>query len=331
MKNISKIIGTLLILLLIVSCTTKPKVGFLMDSIENERWKKDKVLFEQKMRELGGKTVIKISDSDTEKQFKLAQEMLLEGVDVLVLIPSDLYDAKRIVDLYHKNDKPVISYDRLVRNCNVDFYISTDNIDVGELQANYLTKICPVGKYMLIGGATTDYNAYLLHLGWMNILQPLIDKGDITIINDEYTKDWSADEAYTITKQILSTENDLRAIIAGNDALANGAIKALKEKKINGETLVAGQDANIDAIRNIVAGDQTITIYKPIASMAHSAAQAAYNLANGDNPASNMSITINNGSHLIPSLLLKAQLVNKQNIKMTVVSEGFVAEQEIFE
>lgn len=331
MKNVGIVFQFILMLIVFVGCNPKPKIGFLMDNTHNERWKKDKSLLEEKVSELGGKSIVKVADSDADKQYALAQELLVDGVDVLILIPTNLNDAARIVNLFHKNNKPVISYDRLVRNCNVDFYISTDNIDVGELQANYLTKICPKGNYILIGGSTSDYNAFLLHLGWMNVLQPLIDRGDINIVLDQYSPTWTAEDAYKITKEYLGKDNEISAIIAGNDAQALGAINALKEFNLDGKVLVAGQDADIDAIRNIVAGDQTITIYKPIASMAYGAAQAAINMANGMEPSANMSVTINNGSNLIPSLLMKAQLVNKQNIKMTVVSEGFVAEQEIFE
>ena len=331
MKAFFKVTKWIVFFIILSSCTSKPKIGFLMDNLNRERWKKDKELFTEKTIELGGKPIIKVANSDVQLQYKMAQDLLIDGIDVLVLIPSDLNEASKIVELYHKNNIPVISYDRLVRNCKVDFYISTDNIDIGELQANYITRICPNGNYVLVGGATSDYNAFLLHLGWMNILQPLIDKGDIHIVCDEYTSNWSTEEAFGILNELIKEDKKIDAVIAGNDALALGVINALKEVGLNGNIYVAGQDADIEAIRNIVSGYQTITIYKPIASMALGAAQAAMKLANGKEPSPNMGITVNNGTNLIPSLLLKGQLVNKYNIKMTVVSEGFIAEQEIFE
>lgn len=318
-------------MLLLIGCNNKPVIGFLMDNVSSERWKKDQQLFVKKADELGASVIVKISESDPEKQLRQAEELFSTNIDVLVVIPSDLNAAAEIVKLSHKNNIPVISYDRLIRNCNVDFYISTDNINVGELQADYITRVCPQGKYILIGGATSDYNAFLLHLGWMNILQPLIDKGDISVVCDQFTTEWEKDQAYTIVTNTLKKEADIQAIIAGNDVLASGAIQALKEFDLDGQVFVAGQDADLDAIKNIIAGTQTITIYKPIESMAQNAAIAAVNIANGINPTHNMSITVNNGQRLVPSLLLQGQIVNKQNIKMTVVSEGFVAEQEIFE
>jgi D-xylose ABC transporter substrate-binding protein len=319
----------LLVVLLMASCSTKPKIGFLMDSLEIERWNKDKALFEEKVKELGGIPVIEIAESDPEKQKQQALKLLEEDVDVLVIVPVDLEKAGEIVKIAHKNYVPVISYDRLIKNCNLDYYISTDNIGIGELQADYLAKISPKGKYALISGPTSDYNAYLLRLGWMNVLQPLIDKGDVEVVVDQFSDYWMPDEAYRILSNYMKEDTELDAIICGNDALASGAIMALKEHKKDGNVLLAGQDADIQAVRNIVAGNQTITIYKPIESLAYAAAYAAVKISDGEAP-SNMNITVNNGKRLVPAILLRASVVNRQNIKMTVIQEGFIGEQDIF-
>lgn len=164
----------------------------------------------------------------------------------------------------------------------------------------------------------------------MNVLQPLIEKGDIEIILDQYTTYWMPDESYSLISDYLNKGGELDAIIAGNDALASGAITALREKNLAGKVLVAGQDADIGAVRSIVASDQTITIYKPIESMAATAANAAIKISKGEAP-SNMNLTVNNGKRLVPAILLPAQVVNRQNIQMTVVSEGYLEEQAIFE
>ena len=316
-------------LIALSSCQMKPRIGFLMDSLEIERWNKDKALFEEKVKELGGIPIVEVAESDPAKQLEQAQKLIDEGVDVLVVVPVDLERAGEIVKLAHQHYIPVISYDRLIKNCNLDYYISTDNINIGELQADYLTKIAPKGNYVLISGPTSDYNAYLLHLGWMNVLQPLIDKGDINVVLDEFSNYWLPDEAYRILSQYLKDKNEVDAIICGNDALASGAIAALKEHQKDGKVLLAGQDADIQAVRNIVAGNQTITIYKPIESLAFAAANAAIKISDGEAP-SNMHLTVNNGKRLVPAILLQASVVNSQNIKMTVIQEGYIGEQEIF-
>lgn len=329
MKKFGFAISLILLVLLLVGCNTKPKVGFLMDSLQIERWNKDKALFEEKVNELGGIPFVEIAESDADRQLQQAQKLIDEGVDVLVIVPVDLEKASEIVKLAHQNYIPVISYDRLIKNCNLDYYISTDNINIGELQADYLTKISPKGNYLLISGPTSDYNAYLLHLGWMNVLQPLIDKGDITVVLDEFSNYWLPDEAYRILGDYLKKNKEIDAIICGNDALASGAIAALKEHRKEGRVLLAGQDADIQAVRSIVAGYQTITIYKPIESLAFAAANAAIKISDGEAP-SNMNITVNNGKRLVPAILLQASIVNSQNIKMTVIQEGYIGEEDIF-
>ncbi|TLX78238.1 sugar ABC transporter substrate-binding protein [Labilibacter sediminis] len=329
MKALKLILLFAIGILFFTNCTHKPHVGLLMDSLKPERWEKDMALIEEKINELGGTCEVAIADSDADRQYDQAIEMINNGVEVLIIVPVDLEKAGDIVRYARKNYVPVISYDRLVRNCNLDYYISTDNIAIGELQAEYLTKIKPAGKYGIIGGATSDYNAYLLNLGQMNILQPLIEKGDVDIVFNEFTNNWSLHEGYEITNNYLSGENEgIDAIIASNDNIASGVISALKEHNLAGKVLLAGQDADIEAIRNIVGGNQTITIYKPIESLAFAASDAAIKIAKGKAP-SNMNITINNGKRLVPAILLPARVVHKQNIKMTVISEGYIEETDI--
>ncbi len=312
------------------SCKQKPHIGLLMANLQQARWEKDMNMFKEKITDLKATCETANADGDADKQLEQAKQMIDNGAQVLVVVPVDQNKAAEIVKYAHQYRVPVISYDRLIKNCNLDYYISTDNIEVGELQASYLTKIKPIGKYGIIGGSTADNNAFLLNLGQMNILQPLIDKGDIKIIFNQYTKSWSLHEGYEICKKYLENHNDEKpdAIIAGNDDIATGVITALQEHNLQGTVLVAGQDADIKAIRNIVAGNQTMTVYKPIKAMAYTAAEAACKISDGIAP-SNMNITVNNGKRLVPAILLKSQIVNKQNINLTVVPEGFISEKEI--
>ena len=331
MKQINVVFQILLVFLLIAGCRQKPEIGLLMDEIARERWVKDRDSFVQKVNDLGGSVTVKVADSDASVQFQQALEMINAGVDVLVIIPVDMTVSAGIVKMAKKQNIPVISYDRLIRDSDIDFYISTDNINVGEQMADFLTTVKPTGNYVLIGGPTTDNNSFQLHLGWMNILQPMIDKGDIHVVCHQFTDSWKPDGAYTLMTSVLNQGQTVDAVIAGNDALAQGAIQALTEHDLAGKVLVAGQDADIGAIRNIILGNQTITIYKPIESLAFNAADVAVKMAKGKKPSDNMSFTVNNGHRLVPAILLEGQVVNKQNIRMTVISEGFVAEKEIFE
>ena len=156
----------------------------------------------------------------------------------------------------------------------------------------------------------------------MKVLQPSIRRGDIKVIADGYMKDWMPTEAYLFAvKAIESSHGDLAAVLTSNDGLASGAIEALHDHHLNGKVLVSGQDADLMAIISIVRGDQAMTVYKPVSIEAAEAAEAAVHMAKGEKPGA--SGTINNGKVMVPTIMLKPVLVTKDNIKATVVKDGF--------
>lgn len=326
---------TLIILsfLLLNGCAEKQQekveVGFLIHAFDKERWENDRDYFVEKVQELGGTVNVKIANNDADEQLAQAKELLNSGIDVLVVVPVDQFAAAEIVKEAHAKNVKVISYDRLIKNCKLDFYVSTDNVEIGTLQANYLTTIRPTGNYALIGGALSDNNSQSIYLGQIDVLQPMVDKGDIKIIYKEFTKAWEENEGYEHTQNILKINKNVNAILAGNDAIAIGVLRALREAGKEGEVLVAGQDADLLNLQEIVAGHQTCTVYKPYEKLASTAAQLAMNLAlNGENEKTYQ--TISNGEILVPAVLHKPSIVNKGNLKLTVISEGYQKEEEVF-
>jgi D-xylose transport system substrate-binding protein len=314
------------------SCSKKEiKIGLLMDDILLERWSKDKNLFIKRANEKEAEVIVEVANNDAEKQFDLAKKLLDEGIDVLVLVPVDLNDAARIVQLAHQYKVRVLSYDRLIKNCNLDFYISFDNVEVGKIQAEYLAKICPKGNYALIGGATTDNNSILLKIGQMNVLQPFVERGDINIIYDQFVDRWHQEEGYRHMLNCLNiSNNNIDAVIAANDALATGAARALEERHMKGQVYMAGQDADLIACQRIVAGTQTITVYKPIEAIATKAADIAIKMAKKEDYETTQ-LTVNNGKKMVPALLLPPMLVNKETIRLTVIADGYLKENKIYQ
>jgi D-xylose transport system substrate-binding protein len=332
MKYVVKIFTCFLIALLITACQKEQnvKVGFLLHALDKERWESDRDYFVEKVRELGGTVTVVEAGNDAATQLKQAQKLLSEGVNVLVVVPVDQFGASRIVEEAQKKNVPVVSYDRLILNCKLDYYVSTDNVEIGELQARYLTTIKPVGNYVLIGGARSDHNSQFLYLGHMNVLAPLIEKGDIKVVLNSFTESWEEVEGYNITKDFLKNPAiKADAIIAGNDAIAMGVIRALEEAGMAGKVLVAGMDADLANLQEIVKGSQTCTIYKPIPNMAAAAAEIAFRLGSGLEYEKTFQ-TISNGEILVPSYLFNGVIVNRQNLKLTVVSEGYQKEEDIF-
>ncbi len=314
------------------SCAMKNqhvKVGLLIHALDKERWENDRNFIVQKVQDLGGTVKVRIAENDANKQLEQAKELLANGVNVLVVVPVDQFAAADIVKVAHQKNIKVISYDRLIKNCKLDYYVSTDNIEIGTLQAKYLTTIKPVGNYALIGGAERDNNSQFLYLGQMNVLQPLVEKGDIKIVYNVFTNYWGEKEGYKHAKKILKLKSGVDAIIAGNDAIAMGVLKALKEADKEGEVLVAGQDADLRNLQEIVAGNQACTIYKPYEKLAATVADIAVTLANcGECEKSYQ--TVSNGEVLVPAVFQHASIVNKENLKLTVISEGYQKAEEVY-
>lgn len=314
------------------SCSDKKvRIGLLMADYIQERWTKDKDLFIKRANEKGAEVLVEVADNNSDVQFEKAMELLDQGIDVLVLVPVNLYDAAKIIPLAHRYKVRVVSYDRLIKNCNLDFYISFDNVEVGRLQAEYLTKICPQGNYVIIGGATTDNNSVLLKIGQMNVLQPFVERGDINIIYDQFVDSWTQEEGYRHMMKCLNEFNiKIDAVIAANDDLATGITRALEEAKIKGTVYLAGQDADLAACQRIVSGKQAMTVYKPIEAIASRAADIAIAMAKGET-FENVQLTVNNGKRMVPALLLPPMVVNKETIKLTVIADGYLKENKIYQ
>lgn len=304
-------------------------IGFSMDTLAEDRWLRDRELFREAVESLGAEVKIFASKGDDALQILQAETLINEGIDILVIVPHNAESTAMIVKKAHSAGIKVLSYDRLVRNSEIDLYVSYDNEMVGELQAKAITKLVPKGKYVYIGGAETDYNAHLFKKGVFNVLQPLIDKGDITIVYDQWSKDWFPENAYaSMVEALKANNNDVDAVISANDATAGGAIQALSEQGLAGKIPVAGQDADLAAVQRIVKGTQTMTVYKPLKELADLAAELAVKLAKGEEIT--VERMINNGKSEVPSILLSPIAVDLENIDDTIIADGFHSKQEVY-
>jgi len=298
------------------------KIGFSIDSLKIERWQTDLAAFQKRAQELGAKVIVESADGDDDLQFRQAQKLLGSGIRVLVLIAHDTGKAARIVHAAKARHVPVLCYDRMVRNSDVDFFVGFDNHAVGKLQAATLIERAPKGNYVLIGGSPTDGNAQAARDGQMEVLKPLIDRGDIKVVADFWATDWNPLEAYVQMGEALdSTKGDITAIVASNDGTAGGAIQALENYKLAGKILVSGQDADLAAIIRILDGTQTMTVYKPLGNAAKQAAEVAVRLARGKHIKATASIS--NGAKKVPAILFPTIAVTKDNVMQTVVKDGF--------
>ncbi|MET1029749.1 sugar ABC transporter substrate-binding protein [Domibacillus tundrae] len=304
-------------------------IGFVLDTLKDERWYKDKELFEEAVRSQGARVKTLAANGNDDVQLKQAELLIEEGVDVLVVVPHDAAFSAAIVELAHKADVKVISYDRLITNAPVDYYISFDNVKVGEVQAAEIVKQAPSGSIAYIGGAESDNNAILFRQGAMNVLKPLIDKGTIKLVYDQYTDGWDPKKAEANMKTALGKNgNKINAVVAANDGTAGGVINALSAAGLAGKVPVSGQDAELEGVRRVVAGTQSMTVYKPISLLATQAAEMAVKVA--ADKEINADQSINNGAADIPAVLLEPVAVTKDTIRTTVVKDGYLTEEQVY-
>ena len=310
-------------------------VALLLPESKTTRYDtKDKPLFEAKLKELCPNCTLDYqnADQDAAKQQTQAEAEIAKGVDVMVLDPVDGKAAAAIVAKAAAKNIPVVSYDRLIQGGSPGVYISYDNGGVGKLQGESLAAKLkadgnPTGAIIKINGAPTDNNAKLFKSGSDTALAA----AGVKVLSSYDDPDWSADKAQTFTEQQITRfgKTGFKGVYAANDGTAGGAIAALKAAGIDVSKIpTTGQDAELAAIQRILAGEQYMTVYKAIKPQAALAAQAALELANGKTP-TGTTTTTNNGTTDVPSIILVPVAVTKDNVKDTIVADGFWTPAEI--
>ncbi|MBC7004945.1 D-xylose ABC transporter substrate-binding protein [Photobacterium sp. BZF1] len=331
MKKIITLLCALSVSLLSASALAKTvTIGMAIDDLRLERWQKDRDIFVNKAESLGAKVYVQSANGNEQTQIAQIENMISRGVDVLVIIPYNGEVLTNVIREAKRDGIKVLAYDRLINNADLDFYLSFDNEKVGEMQAQAMLEETPNGNYFLMGGAPTDNNAKLFRQGQMNVLQSKIDSGDIKVVGDQWVDSWLAENALKIMENALTANNNnIDVVVASNDSTAGGAIQALEAQGLAGKVSISGQDADLAAVRRIVAGTQTMTVYKPITILADRAAEIAVELGNNNTPDSNA--TLNNGMKEVPSFLLEPIVVNKANISKTVIADKFHAEKDVYQ
>ncbi len=314
------------------SIRQRPLIGLSMDTLKEERWQIDRDLFTKAVQDAGADVLVQSANSNDAAQLQNIESLITQKVDALVIIPHDGAAMAKAVDLAHQAGIPVLSYDRLITGCELDLYLTFDNVKVGELQARFLAERIPQsGKLRLIRiyGAKTDNNARLFKQGQDNILNALIAAGKVEVVFEDWAEDWKPENAKKITNAaITKIGQNFDAILASNDGTAGGAIQALAEEGLAGKITVTGQDADLAACQRIAQGTQAMTIYKPIQSIATKAADLALKLARRK-PVIARDATPN-GRADIPSVLLGIVAVTKENLRETVIKDGFRKETDVF-
>lgn len=301
-----------------------PQIGLSIDSFVIERWSRERDLFVTKAQELGAEVNVQNANGEVEEQIRQLEYFIDKNVDVIVVIAIDDLAINDVIKKAQKEGIKIIAYDRLVRNADVNLYISMDNEKVGEYMAQAIVdSIGNEGRIIQIKGSPTDYNVQLVQKGFEKIIQ----NTDIVIDRAEYSDNWLAENGFAVTDDYLSQGNVPDAIMCGNDNIAAQAIKALIEYRLGGKVCVVGQDADLEACQRIVEGTQNMTVYKPVENLAKEAATIAVEMAKGNVP--RVEETINDGIFDIPYKKLEPIAVYKENMD-EVITGKYHQKNEIY-
>jgi D-xylose transport system substrate-binding protein len=311
-------------------------IALLLPETKTARYEAhDRPNFEAKVQELcpDCEIIYSNADQDAAQQQQQVEAAITQGAEVLVLDPVDGAAAGPLVTRAKSQDIPVISYDRLILDADVDYYISFDNVKVGELQGESLVSKLEEdgaqGDIVMINGAPTDNNATLFKQGAHSV----IDDSPFNVAREYDTPDWSPDRAQQEMEQAITAlgKDGFVGVYAANDGTAGGAIAAMKGNGVDPKQIpVTGQDAELAAIQRILVDEQYMTVYKAIKPEAEAAAELAVALVRGEEPPADL-VTgeTDNGMKQVPSVLLEPIAVTKENINDTIVADQFYSVDEI--
>jgi D-xylose transport system substrate-binding protein len=355
----SRILITILSLMVIASmvlagCGAAPasggktKVGLSFSDFATERWKNEDTLMRKLLEEKGYEVISQEANHDTKLQNDQIDNMVAQGVKGLIVIAEDGAAAATAVDKAAAAGVKVIAYDRLIKTKNIAAYLSFDNVEVGRQQALGIVNALGLdaadtqwttdnpAKVVLSGGSPTDNNAHLVRQGQMEVLQPYIDKGVITIVADQWVDNWDAANALKMMENILTAQNNqIDAVVASNDGTALGELQAMKAQGLAGKVPISGQDATADGCNSIVKGEQTVSVYKDIRLLSPKAVDLMDALLKGESFSGLQaySLKVLTGEDMegdIQALFLPVEQVTKDNVYELIVKSGFQPYDDVY-
>lgn len=302
------------------------QIGITFDSYIIERWIRDRDVFVATASDLGAEVNVQNANGSVDEQESQIEYFIRKQMDVIVIIAVDCDTLKDAIRSAKNAGIKVIAYDRLIRNADVDLYISFDNAEVGRLMGEAIVANLPEGgNVFAINGPTSDNNVLMIEDGFRNTLEGT----ELKVVYTDYCDGWKSDLAFTSLNKGLTLNPDVNAVMCGNDDLATQAFRALAENRLAGSVVLVGQDADLAACQRIVEGTQAMTVFKPVDELAKTAAEYAVILAKGEVPPQIKDV-INDGSSDVPYYALAPIAVTKENIDEIIIDSGFHLREDVY-
>ena len=295
----------------------KLKVGLIMPNYDQLRWRSaDQAFFEKEAAKLGMEVLAQSSNANEALQASQVENMLTQGIDVLVLTPVNANAANGLVRKAKAVNVPVINYNFLINKAEVVCFLGRDATEMGEKIAKAAVEAHPKGNYIIAAGEESTSVARETRQGFLNILKPFVDRGDIKVVSDQFNKNWSTDSARAQVENALTkNNNDIVVALCGNDGTAYGAIQALQAQGLAGKVFVTGVDAEPRAQELIKQGLMALSNFTAFDQMGVKAAQASFAVGNGKPIEANDKV--NNGAIDIPWIKILNFNVTKENLEQS--------------
>lgn len=305
----------------------KIQIGMSFDSFVIERWLRDRDVFVSTAKELGAEVNVQNANGDLATQQKQIDYFIEKGMDVIVIICVDSDGLRSSVAKAKEKGIKVIAYDRLIRDSDIDLYISFDNAKVGGMMADALIKEgLSGGSVLMLGGSPADNNVPLVE----NEFKQIMYQNNVTILDSVHADGWLAELAAEYVYSHMDVVREADAVMCGNDNIASQVVPALAEKRLASKVLVVGQDADLEACQRIVEGTQLMTVYKPVERLAQRAAECAVALAQDEGVTGTDVVMLDNGDYSVPYVGLDPISVTSENINDVIINSGFHLKEDVY-
>ena len=309
----------------------KFKVAYSCGQELEERWQREIGMFADYFKKAGVDFVSSTAGYDTNKQIAQCENYISQGVDLLIITPTDADATAVIADSAKKAGVPIIVYDQPMNSKNVSYLVTFDAVETGSLIAQYTMRGAPSGNYVILYGDQANMNAQNIKIGDWQVLGDAIKSKKIHVVMEQWVKSWDPNVALSFVENALTAnKNDIQAVVAPNDGTAGGVVQALAAQGLAGKVPVAGQDADLAACQRVVEGTQAMTVYKNLIKLNTATCQIAMALLNKKDPQASVdkelgewtAFKLKSGDD-VPMFKPRQIAVTKDNMMKEIVKTGF--------
>ncbi len=307
-------------------------VGVSFRTQRQGRWPLELRTIKEKAEKLGVKVIAQEANENPQTQASQVENMLTKGIDALILGAVDSGAAKGLVAAAENAGVPVVAYDTPIDDKAVDFFVTRNNVAVGQVQAKAALQFQDNGKWAIIKGDPSAGVAREIDTGYQNVLAKAIDSKQITPVYNQFTDQWSSTDAQNAVENVNTRYgDDVRVFLTSSDGLAYGAVQALGDTPLAGKVFISGLDAEPANLRLIANGQQTMSVWADLQAWAETGLDAAIQLAQDETPKADGQTEVTGGS--IPSGFVPIKAITKENVCQFVTEEapaGWATKEEVF-